>query len=132
MTDAQYRLSFTAGGLLVREARIAALQYQQLREWTLARSAVDDDNLLQARTVSTGRRLSREVVQRLTELTDAELDLLVDGTSAERGKLMWVAACRRYAMLGEFAEEVVRERFLLLAPTLDHSHFDSFARRKAM
>jgi hypothetical protein len=45
---------------------------------------------------------------------------------------MWVAACRRYSLLGEFAEEVLRERFLLLAPTLDHSDFDSFVRTKAM
>jgi hypothetical protein len=45
---------------------------------------------------------------------------------------MWAAACRRYSLLGEFAEEVLRERFLVLAPTLDHSDFDSFVRTKAM
>ena len=46
--------------------------------------------------------------------------------------MMWAAACRRYSLLGEFAEEVLRERFLLLAPTLDHGDFDSFVRTKAM
>jgi hypothetical protein len=71
-------------------------------------------------------------VQRLAELTDTEIELLVDGTSVERGHLMWAAACRRYGLLGEFAEEVLRERFLVLAPTLDHSDFDSFMRTKAM
>jgi hypothetical protein len=45
---------------------------------------------------------------------------------------MWAAACRRYSLLGEFAEEVLRERFLVLAPTLDHSDFDSFVRTKAV
>jgi hypothetical protein len=82
--------------------------------------------------VSSGQRLAREVVQRLTALTDDEVDLLIDATSVERGHLMWVAACRRYSLLGEFAEEVLRERFLLLAPSLDHSHFDSFMRTKSM
>ena len=45
---------------------------------------------------------------------------------------MWAAACRRYDLIGEFAEEVLRERFLLLAPTLDHDDFDSFVRSKAL
>lgn len=45
---------------------------------------------------------------------------------------MWVAACRRYRLLGEFAEEVLRERFLVLAQTVEHSDFDSFVRTKAM
>ena len=45
---------------------------------------------------------------------------------------MWAAACRRYDLIGEFAEEVLRERFLLLAPTLDYEDFDSFVRGKAL
>lgn len=130
MTDARYRLSFTAGGLLVREAGIAAVEFKRLRDWASVREALGADNQLQARTVATGRRLAREVVQRLAELTEAELDLLIEGTSVERTQLMWVAACRRYSLLGEFAEEVLRERFLLLAPSLDHADFDSFVRTK--
>lgn len=132
MTEHRYRLSFTAGGLLVREAGVAAPLYQRLGDWSKVRATLESENLLQGRTVSSGRRLAREVVQRLSELADDEIDLLVDATSVERGHLMWVAACRRYSLLGEFAEEVLRERFLVLAPTLDHSDFDSFLRMKAI
>jgi len=132
MAEDRYRLSFTTGGLLVRESAVAVPLYQRLGEWTAVRAAIESENLLQARTVSSGRRLAREVVQRLAELTDDEIDLLRDGTTVERGYLMWVAACRRYGLLGEFAEEVVRERFLLLAPAIGHADFDSFIRSKAM
>jgi hypothetical protein len=132
VTVERYRLSFTSGGLLVREAGVAAPLYRHLGDWSSVRAAIQAENLLQARTVSSGHRLAREVVQRLTELTDTEIKLLVDGTSVERGHLMWAAACRRYGLLGEFAEEVLRERFLVLATTLDHSDFDSFMRTKAM
>jgi len=45
---------------------------------------------------------------------------------------MWVAACRRYALLGEFAEEVVREHMLLLTPSLRLQDFDSFTREKSL
>jgi len=127
----RYRLSFTTGGLLVREAGIAASLYQRLGDWTKVRTTLESENLLQGRTVSSGHRVAREVVQRLAALTDDEIDLLVDATSSERGHLMWAAACRRYDLLGEFAEEVLRERFLVLAPVLEHSDFDSFAHIKA-
>lgn len=130
--DSRYRLSFSVGGLFSNEAVIAAPLYLQSRNWGAVRSAIDVDNLLQERTVASGRRLSRELVQRLAELTDEEIDLLLDGTAEERAHLMWTAACRRYELVGEFAEEVVRERFLLLTPTLFPEHFESFVRAKSM
>jgi len=65
-------------------------------------------------------------------LTEAELKLLRDTSPGERGHLMWIAACRRYAFIGDFAEEVVRERFLLLMPTLGYDDFDSFVHGKAL
>ena len=71
-------------------------------------------------------------MQRLAVLTDDEIELLIDATTTERGHLLWAAACRRYDLIGEFAEEVLRERFLLLTPTLDHDDFDSFVRGKAL
>lgn len=128
--EMRYRLSFSVGGLLVREAGVAAAEFQRLGDWTLVREALDEDNLLQARTASSGRRLAREVVQRLGELTGPELELLSEGTQSERSHLMWVAVCRRYALVGEFAEEVLRERFLILARSLDHDDFDQFMRQK--
>jgi hypothetical protein len=130
--EPQYRLSFTSGGLLVREAGIAASLYQTLKDWSEVRASLEAENLLQARTVSSGQRVAREVVQRLSELADDEVVLLIDATSTEQGYLMWAATCRRYSLLGEFAEEVLRERFLILAPTVDHSDFDSFVRTKTM
>ena len=45
---------------------------------------------------------------------------------------MWTAACRRYELIGEFAEEVLRERYLTLAGTLTYQDFDSFIRARAL
>lgn len=128
----RYALSFTSGALLMREALIVAPIYLREHDWAKVRQLIEEDNLLQARTVSTGHRRAREVAQRLAVLTDNELDLLVDSTTSERGHLLWAAACRHYNLIGEFAEEVLRERFLLLTPTLNHDDFDSFIRSKAL
>lgn len=128
----RYALSFTSGALMAREAAIATPLYLELRDWQVVRDRLAAENLLQARTVSSRFRRVREVAQRLAVLTDSELELLQDAGPSERGHMMWVAACRRYAFIGDFAEEVVRERFLLLTPALGHEDFDSFVRGKAL
>lgn len=128
----RYALSFTSGALLMREATIVAPLYLQEHEWPDVRELISANNLLQARTVSTAERRTREVVQRLAVLSRDELEILVAATASERGHLLWAAACRRYDLVGEFAEEVLRERFLLLSPTLDHDDFDRFIRSKAL
>jgi hypothetical protein len=128
----RYALSFTSGSLLMREAAIATPIYLRERDWAEVRQRLEESNLLQARTHASCHRLSREVVQRLTVLTDDELELLVDCTTSERGHLLWAAACRRYELIAEFAEEVLRDHFLLLTPKLTHADFDSFIRRKAL
>jgi hypothetical protein len=128
----RYALSFTSGALLMREALVAAPMYLREHDWAKVRQLIDDDNLLQARTVATGRRLAREVAQRLSVLSEDELELLLDTTTSERGHLLWAAACRRYHLIGEFAEEVLRERFLLLTPALHYDDFDNFILSKAL
>ncbi|MBB1512758.1 DUF1819 family protein [Tessaracoccus sp. MC1627] len=127
-----YSLSFTTGTLLAREAALLAPLYAQHRDWEEVRCLALDCNVLQVRTHSTGIRLVRETVKRLSALTDDEVALVTEVTASERSHLMWAAACRRYELIGEFAEEVLRERFLLLAPTLGHQDFDSFVRSKAL
>lgn len=130
--SSRYALSFTSGALLSREAVVAAPIYLRVHDWSRVRELIEEENLLQSRTRSSGFRLAREVAQRLSVLTEDEIELLIDATPSERGHLMWAAACRRYDLIGEFAEEVVRERFLILAPTLGHDDFDSFVRGKAL
>jgi hypothetical protein len=128
----RFALSFTSGALLIREALVVAPIYLRKRDWTKTRAVISDDNLLQARTRRSSVRLGSEVVQRLAVLTDDEIELLAEATSSERGHLLWVAACRRYTLIGEFAEEVVRERFLLRTLTLSYEEFDAFIRAKAL
>ena len=133
-TDAQdrYALSFTSGGLLLREADVVASVYLRERNWGTVRQVAIEGNLLQARTTSSSLRVIRETIQRLSVLDDPELTLLIDSSLTERCHLMWVAACRRYELIGEFAEEVLRERFLLLTPKLDTGDFERFITGKSL
>lgn len=128
----RYALSFTTGGLLEWEAAVLAPVFEEHRNWAKVREVAVEENLLQSRTHSTGVRRVRETIKRMSALTDREIEILVDITASERCNLMWAAACRRYDLIGEFAEEVLRERFLTLAGTVSYEDYDSFYRAKAM
>lgn len=130
--DDRYALSFTSGALLSKEAAILAPIYVELKDWEKVRDLAVSQNLLQARTYSTGIRVTREAIQRLSALSDHELEILDLATASERGHLMWAAACRRYDLIGEFAEEVLREKFLTLAGSISYADYDSFFRAKSM
>lgn len=128
----RYALSFTSGGLLTKEAAVLAPVYVELRDWEKVRDFALSENLLQSRTYRTGVRVVRETIKRLSVLTDRELEMMGEITASERGHLMWAAACRGYDLIGEFAEEVLRERFLTLAGSVSYADYDSFFRAKAM
>lgn len=130
--EGRYALSFTSGALLIREALVAAPVFLEIGDWAATQTRLREENLLQARTPASALRLAREVTQRLSVFNKAELELLCEATASEVRHLMWVAACRRYAFIGDFAEEVLRERFLLLTSSLGHEEFDSFLRSKAL
>lgn len=132
MTNVPYRLSFTTGGLFLPESAMVADLYLKTLDWQLTRSHVREKNLLQVRTAAAALRISKEVVARLEHLSVPELQCVVDGTQRERGYLLWMAACLRYAFIREFAVEVLREYFVTLRQVLSLKDFDVLFNSKAM
>lgn len=128
----RYALSFTSGTLLATEAAVVAPVYLREHDWVSTRAQVKESNLIQSRVARSNTRVLGALIPRLQVLSDAELEVVAEGTSTERGHLMWAAACRFYQLIGEFAEEVLRERYLTLAGTLTYEEYDSFYRAKAM
>ncbi|WP_417504707.1 DUF1819 family protein [Microbacterium sp.] len=128
----RYALSFTTGGLLSREASRVAQVYLEFGRWDGVSQAVRERNILQARTSSSNTRVVRETLQRLRTLSGHEIELMSDGSPTEGQHLMWAAACRKYSLIAEFAEEVVRERFLVMRPDLGGGDFDQFILGKSL
>ncbi|MEW1975431.1 DUF1819 family protein [Microbacterium profundi] len=128
----RYRLSFTVGTLYLSGAPLAAQLHRDLGDWIKVREALRSENLLQARTSASSILLSRELTHRLSTFSPEELEIITDATVEELAQLMWVAVCRRYSFIGEFAEEGLRERFLLMQTDLTTEHFDAFVREKAL
>lgn len=131
MTE-RYQLSFTTGGLFLQEASTVAECYLRLGDWPATRAQVRQENLLQVRTAAAATRISKEITARLQQLNEVELQTFLGSSLRDQAYLLWVAACRRYAFIREFAIEVLREQYLLLRRQVSFADYDSFYNGKAL
>lgn len=74
-----------------------------------------------------------ETTRRLSALTVGELAYLAgpDSSTSDREALMWIAMCRYYAIVGEFAGEVLKKHYLTGNTHLDFEDYDRFIADKA-
>lgn len=127
----KYSMSFTAGSLLQRESILLAQAYLEFKDWQLVKDHSIETNILQARTISSLKRISVELINRLTNLRNSEIELLVDSSSQNQAYLLWVALCRRHTFIAEFSVEVIREFFLSYKSQITVEDYESFFHRKA-
>ncbi len=132
MINNNFRLSFTTGGLFLRESAIVAERFVVLRDWQKAREQVRQENLLQVRTAAAATRISKEVTARLEMLNAEEVEALVELNMRDQAYLLWVAVCRRYTFVRQFATEVLREYHLSLRRELSFGDYDNFYNSKAL
>lgn len=131
MSEDRYSMSFTSGTLLYRETLTVAQLHERIGEWQAVRDEVIADNLLQMRTLNASKRIFREVASRLKELTPEERTILLDGSRPDQNYLLWLAICKRYRFIYDFAVEVVREKYLRLDLDLSYDDYDLFFNTKA-
>lgn len=131
MVRFRYIMSFTTGGLFLHESVKLATLYLDLGDWNSVRGKVIAENLLQTRTLNTLKRVFSEVLSRLRTFSPDELAFLVGGSHQEQAYLLWLAVCRRYRFIADFAVEVLRERYITLKTDLTNEDFDSFFNRKS-
>ena len=150
----RYRLSFTVGGLLASQGRALAEMYlNHLKHLNHAvggnvecssqtevgksivaiRQQAIEENVLAIRTDSANRRVVAETIRRLSALTVRELAYLAgpDSSTSDREALMWIAMCRYYAIVGEFAVEVLKKHYLVGNLHLDFDDYARFIANKA-
>ncbi|PJE79240.1 hypothetical protein CI610_01787 [invertebrate metagenome] len=131
MVDQPYKLSFTVGSLLHKESVTLAEILLVTGSWKEAKKKALSDNLLQARTISSATRTIREIGHRLKTLSTQELQFLVQGTCDEQAHILWIAICRYYRLIREFASEVIRDKYLSMSYNLEDEDFNFFFNRKA-
>lgn len=130
-TSGTYRISFTAGGLLLAESLVIAKLQQTHESWEQLIEYAITENVLKTRTESTSKRLVREICLRLRHLHEDEYNLLIYGTPIDQRLLLWISVCRTYAFVGDFALEVVREKHFGLSRTIELQDYEYFYTKKS-
>lgn len=130
-TGYQYDMAFSTGGLFVNECIAITSMFQEAGSWSGATALARERNIFGFRKEASAVRTTREVVKRLRKLSIPELELLIDGERQEQTAVSWLAVCRTYAFIREFAAELLFERYLSGRLMITYDDFDVFLDRKA-
>jgi hypothetical protein len=120
---AKYQFTFTAASLRLNDfIHVARLK--------LNNEEVDHIYLLGAGNSATGKRMMREYGKRLATLTPDQLRILAEGPLSDQKQIAFLAICKTYTFIREFAVEVLREKIFMFDLELKDGDFISFLRRK--
>lgn len=101
-----YKIGFARTALL-RETVLVAQQFNVLKDWARVKQIVIDDNALQTRASRTSSIIYNEVHKRLKLLSENQVEVLAQDHTQDVRQLVWIAICRQYPFIGEFALEVL-------------------------
>ncbi|MEY9770216.1 hypothetical protein ABIA14_002493 [Sinorhizobium fredii] len=130
-TGYEYDMAFSTGGLFVNECIAITTIFQEAGSWNGAADLARARNIFGFRKEASAVRTTREVVKRLQKLSLPELELLIDGGRQEQTAVCWLAVCRTYRFIREFAAELLFERYLSGRLVISYDDFDVFLDRKA-
>ncbi len=123
----RYDAHLTAGALKLPESRVIAnllLQDPTPERW---KQAIEEENVLQARSCKTAQRLTLLLRGRL-QTTGPELWRLVrDGSKIVAAHACLAAAVKHSPLLGDFLDLVVREQYRLFQPNLNALLWERYA-----
>lgn len=128
----RYSLSFTVGGLFLFEGIELARMRAGGTSWDEIRRSAPQGLFVAKGGAASAQRMRNEVVGRLATLQPDELNALAGSGITDARALMWVAACRRYRILGEFAFEVLDERLRTHQTEVRASDFGAHLDAKAV
>jgi hypothetical protein len=128
----KYKMSFSTGGLFINESVAVARLHIKSEPWekTALRAIAEGTTLLPK--AASNRRTLREITNRLRTLSESEREFLLEQADrTDQQALLWMATCRAYRFVHEFALEVIRERFLSYQNDLPLESFDILFEAKA-
>ena len=127
-----YKMSFAVGGLLLNESVEVARLHARSEAWDATLERALEGGITSLPKVASRRRTLREIVNRISTLDEDELHYLIEGADRQDQKaLLWLATCRAYRFVREFATEVILERFLSFQLDLPLESFDVLFAAKA-
>lgn len=119
----KYDFSFTASSLRLNEMLTVARAKNEGIE-------LDYVNDLGGGKSSTGKRMLWEFNKRLSFLTGAQIEILLESDLIIQKQMAFLSVCKSYGFIRDFVIEVVREKYLVYDYQITEGDFISFYRRK--
>jgi len=126
MQEKKYKMSYTAGALLLHESYVAVDTYFEVGSWTNAKKVIIEENRLQMRMTSSSKRVASEVIQRLKNLNDKQLSFFHTASRNDQASMLWIAICKNYKFIEDFAIEIIREKYLKMDYLLEDNDYEIF------
>ena len=127
-----YKMSFTTGGLFLNESITVAALHMTDKNWSKTLFRALEISITSLPKAASNRRTVREIVNRLSTLNKEEIQFLTEEAERqEQQYLLWLATCRRYRFVREFAIEVISDRYLSYQLDLPLQTFDILFDAKA-
>ena len=122
----RYKLSFSAGSLLVPESVRTARLYRESKNWDTVKRVVHEENAIQKVRSASVTRMLREIQHRLSTLTSEQLDILVESDGRDQSSMLYLAVCKYYQFLRDFVVDVVRTKVLTFDNILTRPDYERF------
>jgi len=126
MNQDKYSLSFNTRAALILDTITIARLYTEIGNWNDVKETVLEQNTLQARTISTSKRIYGEISNRLKTLSDDEIDFLIKGTEQEQKQIVWLGICKRYLLIKDFTIEVLSHYYDKAQYNLSQDDYEAF------
>ncbi len=119
----KYDFSFTASSLRLNEMILVA---SSIRENT----PVDYTNELGGGKSTTGNRMLFEFNKRISNLTQKQIEILIDGDLTSQKQIAFLSICKTYSLIRDFVIEALREKLLVFDYQITQGDYITFYRRK--
>ena len=122
----RYKANFTKGGLMVPESRIVADLLLQGIEGAGWKRAVEVDNVLRKRSLTTASTKALLIRARLQTMTEGLWLMVRDGSKPVATHAVFAATAKYSPLFGDFLDLVVRDLYRRFEETLKPQHWDRY------
>ena len=122
----KYRLSFGTGNAYINESNLILRKYLENKDWKETEKYSIENNILQTNTLSSSKRIFREISLRLKSLSNEERKFFIRSNYVDQSILIWISICRTYKFIGDFASMIISEKFSSYQIGLDYNDFNYF------
>ena len=122
----KYRLSFGTGNAYINESNLILKKYLENKDWKETEKYSIENNILQTNTLSSSKRIFREISLRLKSLSQQEQEFFIRSNYVDQSILIWISICRTYKFIGDFASIIISEKFSSYQLEIEYSDFNYF------